>query len=69
MKSTFALSLLLALASAKKEYKRFADLMKKYGFDWEPVKVTTDDGYILTTFHVTGNKDGPFMPTLPPVLI
>jgi len=69
MKSTFALSLLLALASAKKEYKRFADLMKKYGFDWEPVKVTTDDGYILTTFHVTGNKDGPFTPTLPPVFI
>ena len=43
--------------------------MKKYGYDWEAIEVKTDDGYILTTFHVTGNKDGPLKPTLPPVLI
>ena len=42
--------------------------MDKYEFTWEPVKVTTEDGFILTTFHVTGNKDGQFKPTLPPVL-
>ena len=43
--------------------------MDYYDYSWEPVKVTTEDGYILTTFHVTGNSDGPFTPTMPPVLI
>ena len=43
--------------------------MDQYGFTWEPIKVTTDDGFILTTFHVTGNANGPFTPTLPPVII
>ena len=33
---------------------RFADIMTKMNYDWEPVKVTTDDGYILTTFHILG---------------
>ena len=57
-----------ALAS-KEEYRRFADVMAKYGYTWEPVKVTTEDGFILTVFHVTGNSLGAFRPTLPPVLI
>ena len=26
--------------------------MRNFGFDWEAHKVKTDDGYILTTFHV-----------------
>ena len=70
MRTNLAASLLVALASADEEYKRFADLMDFYGYDWEAIKVTTDDGYILTTFHVTGNKKtGPFTPTMPPVLI
>ena len=44
--------------------------MEKHGFEWEAFKVITEDGYILTTFHVTGSKkSGPFNPTLPPVLI
>ena len=43
--------------------------MSQYGFTWDPVKVTTEDGHILTTFHVTGNSEGPFTPTMPPVLI
>ena len=61
---------LMVLAQAKKEhYKRFAKLMKQYGFTWEAVKVKTDDGYTLTTFHILGNEDGPFTPTMPPVLI
>ena len=59
----------VALSEKKNDYSRFGDLMDKYGFDWEPVKVTTDDGFILTTFHLTGNKDGPFKPTMPPVVI
>ena len=28
--------------------------MEQFGYDWEPIKVTTDDGYILTTFHILG---------------
>ena len=67
--SFIALCLLAVSTSANEKYKRFAKLMKKYGYDWEAVKVKTDDGYILTTFHVTGNQDGPLTPTLPPVLI
>ena len=64
--SVFALLTVVAYAD---EYKRFAKIMKKYKYTWDPVKVTTDDGHILTTFHVTGNKDGLFTPTKDPVLI
>ena len=43
--------------------------MSDYGFRWDSVEVTTDDGYILALFHITGlvGKD-PFVPTKPPVL-
>ena len=44
--------------------------MAEYGYTWEAVKVKTEDGFILTTFHVTGSVEtGPFTPTMPPVLI
>ena len=49
--------------AANGDYPRFEDVMSKYGYDWEAIKVTTDDDYILSTFHVlgkTGNSwDGP----------
>lgn len=32
--------------------------MNKFGYDWEPMAVTTDDDYILTTFHILGKKGG-----------
>ena len=35
-------------------YPRFADVMTKFGYDWEPMTVTTEDDYILTTFHILG---------------
>ena len=58
------------LKSAKKDdYKRFADTMDQYGYTWEAVKVKTDDLFTLTTFHITGNSEGLFKPTKPPVLI
>ena len=57
------------LVQATEEYKRFADIMNSYGYTWEAIKVTTEDGYILTTFHVTGNSQGLFTPTMPPVII
>ena len=44
-------------------------MIGSHGFTWEPLKVTTEDGHILTTFHVTGNKEGLFTPTMPPVLL
>ena len=50
-------------------YDRFAEIMDEWGYTWEAVKVKTDDGFTLTTFHITGNSVGPFTPTLPPVLI
>ena len=38
------------------QYPRFADVMNKFGYDWEPMTVTTDDDYILTTFHILGKS-------------
>ena len=51
------------------EYQRFADAAAWYGYTWEPVKATTEDGHILTAFHITGNGEKMFKPTMPPVLI
>jgi len=43
------------------------DLVK---YTWEPSEVTTDDGYILTLFHITGTVDGgKFTPTKSPVFV
>ena len=56
-------------SSSAQDYKRFADVMESYGYTWEAVEVETEDGFILTTFHVTGNSDGLFTATKPPVLI
>ena len=56
-------------AVADEEYKRFADAMAHHGFTWEAKEVTTDDGFVLTTFHVTGNADGLFTPTKGSVLV
>ena len=61
---------LIATVANAEEYPRFADAIGYYdGYTWEAVKVTTEDGFILTTFHVTGNSSGPFTPSQPPVLI
>jgi len=60
---TSVCALISVVAAAAEEYKRFADVMNEYNFTWDAHKVTTDDGYILTTFHVTGNKDGAFKAT------
>ena len=37
--------------------------MTKYGYDWEPVNVTTEDNFIITTFHVLG-KTGEERPSV-----
>ena len=52
------------------EYERFEDLMGRLGYTWDPYKTQTEDGYVLTLFHVTGKTDeGLFTPTKPPVLM
>ena len=38
-------------------YFTFDGVMKIHGYTWEAVKVPTEDGYTLTTFHVTGKVD------------
>ena len=55
-------------------YISFSAVMQRHGYAWEAVKVHTDDGYTLTTFHVTGKvaDDGSVItrePTEPPVLV
>ena len=36
------------------DYPRFQAVMDKYGYEWEAIKVTTEDDYIISTFHVLG---------------
>ena len=36
------------------DYPEFAQDMAKWGYTWDAHKVETDDGFVLTTFHVTG---------------
>ena len=55
-------------------YMVFSSVMQRHGYTWEAVKVKTEDGYTLTTFHVTGkvDKDGnktTVEHTEPPVLV
>ena len=55
-------------------YFMFEGAMKKNGYTYEAVEVLTEDGYTLTTFHITGKigEDGSVVtrePTEPPVLI
>jgi lysosomal acid lipase/cholesteryl ester hydrolase len=64
-----------ALASPSDEqlfdYMAFAEGMLYWGYSWEPIKVTTDDGYILTTFRITGKIGHHIKPdeTLNPVML
>ena len=45
-------------ATQETKYPRFATEMDHYKYTWEAFEVTTDDDYILTTFHITGTQDG-----------
>ena len=46
-------------AEQKKMYSSWSGTIGIWGYDWEPHKVVTDDGYTLTLMHVT-KKSGPF---------
>ena len=44
--------------------------MTAYNYTWEAHEITTEDGYILTTFHITGTtKSGKFNPDKGSVLV
>ena len=44
--------------------------MAKWGYTWEAFDVETEDGFVLTTFHVTGTTEsGAFKPDKGAVLI
>ena len=65
------LSCILALAglAAAGKYPRFEDEMKYYKYKWEDHTVTTDDGYELVVFRITGKGRKTFKPDKPPVVI
>lgn len=54
--SALAVSIAAALdapnGNKELEYKDFAEDMLYWGYSWEPIKVKTDDGFILTTFRI-----------------
>ena len=45
--------------------------MLYWGYKWEAVKVKTDDGFTLTTFHITGRIGHQHVPdpSLNPILM
>jgi len=58
MKS-FIASLFAAITQAACEedhehYRSFSYAISPFEYDWEPFTTTTDDGYILTMFRLTG---------------
>ena len=54
-----------------KKYPEMSKDMHRWGYTWDAYKVHTDDGYILTTFRITGNKRKEVTPdpSLNPVVI
>jgi len=62
------------LEFGSENYLTFKGAMQHHGYAWEAHKVETEDGFTLTTFHVTGkiDKDGNIVtrePTEAPVLV
>ena len=53
----------------RQSYLRMTEVMDVYGYSWESHKVNTQDGYTLTTFHVTGKNGQFFEPSEPPILV
>ena len=59
---TFSSALFASVLAAgsdnpEEKYPDFAQWMGDLGYTWEAFDVETDDGYILTTFHITGNEN------------
>ena len=45
--------------------------MAYWGYSWEAFELPTDDGFILTTFHITGKKHHTVLPdeSLNPIVL
>ena len=54
-----------------KDYERWGEVMNKEGYTWEAYKTTTDDGWHLTLFRITGrqNEDSTMKKHETPVLV
>ena len=50
------------------QYPRMDLMMNYYGYGYTAYEVTTDDGYILTAFRITGRIGSDYQPTKPPVV-
>lgn len=46
-------------AAETEQYPEFAERMSLWGYGWESFEVTTEDGFILTTFRVSENFTKP----------
>ena len=69
-------TMLLGTALAQSEeirakYQRWTDVCDRFGYEWEPHVVETEDGWTLTVFRITAVKGKalPEDPTKPPILI
>ena len=68
--NTYTNSVLIEPEEARTKYIRWARAMDKYNYTWQAYELTTEDGYILTTFHVTGiDENGPITSDKGTVLI
>ena len=57
----------------KDKYPRFAEGAAKWGIKWEPYECVTEDGWIITMFHLLSDQKGvptpyEYMKDKPPVL-
>ena len=41
---------------AATDYPEFASDMAYWGYTWDAHKIKTEDGFVLTTFHITGKN-------------
>ena len=58
-------------AEERDKYSRWTEACDRFGYEWEPHVVETDDGWYLTVFRITAvkGKPLPFDSSKPPILI
>ena len=65
----FGSALVLAGLVSASDYPRFDEQIDWYGYTWTDHVITTDDGYELVTFRITGDGSTTFAPDKPPIVI
>ena len=68
---SFTTAVLSQSEDDKLKYPEFTRFMHHWGYSWEAFTLTTEDAYILTTFHITGREGHKVEPdpALNPVLM